>query len=96
MAYRIFLPQEKHRKVYSVISHRDGIKARDIAREIGEERSDINSLLYSNPFVHDLCYRDEDYLWHSLIRQERPHTGLADFCGYYGTVERFISQSEDE
>ena len=25
-----------------------------------------------------------------------PHFGLGEFCGYYGTVERFRNQSEEE
>lgn len=87
---------EEQRKIYGIICKHNGIKARDIAREIGEERRDINHMLYSNPFVHDLCYRDDEYLWHGLIRQTRPHTGLEDFCGYYGTVDRFLLQAEDE
>ena len=52
---------EEQRKTYAVICKHDGIKARDIAREIGADRGDINRMLYSNPFVHDLCYRDEDF-----------------------------------
>lgn len=87
---------EEQRKTYAVICKHDGIKARDIAREIGADRGDINRMLYSNPFVHDLCYRDEDFFWHSLIRQVRPHIGLSDFCGYYASVERFLAQLEED
>ncbi len=87
---------DTERKMYAIICRNDGIKARDIAREIGEARSEINRLLYGAPFIHELCYRDQDYSWHGLIRQRRPHTGLGDFCGYYGTVERFLQQSEEE
>lgn len=87
---------ETERKMYSLICQNDGIKAREIARFAGVEKGDINRLLYANPFIHELCYRDDDYYWHGLIRQTRPHTGLSDFCGYYGTVERFLKQPEDE
>ncbi len=87
---------ETQRKLYSVICRHDGIKAKDIARITGTERSDINRLLYANPFVHELCCRDDEYLWHGLIRQDRPHAGLEDFCGYYGTADRFTAQSEEE
>ena len=84
-------------KMYSVICRHDGIKAREIAREIGMvHRKNINHLLYGVPFIHELCYRDSDYRWHGLIRQSRPHTGLADFCGYYASVDRFLTQSEEE
>ena len=82
--------------MYAVICRHDGIKARDIAREIGVTREEINHLLYSKPFIHDLCYQDSEFRWHGLIRQKRPHTGLGDFCGYYGSVQRFLNEPEEE
>ena len=84
------------KKMYSIICRNDGIKAKEIARQIGVERGDINRLLYNAPFVRELCYRDSDYRWHGLIRQARPHNGLGYFCGYYATVDRFLRQPEDE
>lgn len=81
--------------MYGVICRNDGVRARDIAREIGVERGDINRLLYNAPFIRELCYRDDGYCWHGLIRQMRPHVGLGDFCGYYSTVDRFLSLPED-
>jgi NAD(P)-dependent dehydrogenase (short-subunit alcohol dehydrogenase family) len=72
-------------RMYSLICSNDGIKARDIARKVGVEKADINRLLYNAPFIHELCYRDTDFNWHGLIRQAHPHTGLGDFCGYYGS-----------
>ena len=87
---------ETQRKVYAVICRHDGISAKEIAREIRAERHDINRLLYGNPFVRELCYRDSGYRWYSLIRQQRPHLGLADFCGYYADVRRFLQQPEDD
>lgn len=83
-------------KMYNSICRHDGIKARDIAKEAGVGKTDINRLLYCSPFIRELCYRDRDFCWHGLIRQTRPHTGLADFCGYYGTVGEFLNLSEDE
>lgn len=84
------------RKMYSIICKNDGIKAREIARMIGVDRADINRLLYAAPFIRELCYRDDDYFWHGLIRQSRPHIGLEDFCGYYSTVAEFLSLSEED
>ena len=83
-------------QMYELICRNDGIKAREIAREVGVEKTDINRLLYSAPFIHELCYRDAEYYWHGLIRQTRPHYGLQDFCGYYDTVERFVTLSEEQ
>ena len=75
---------ETERKMYSVICRHEGIKAKDIAREIGQGRKDINKILYGIPFIRELCYQDRAFRWHGMIRQTRPHRGLADFCGYYG------------
>ena len=83
-------------RMYGIICSHDGIKAREIARMIGVDKTGINRLLYSAPFVRELCYRDDDYNWHGLIRQTRPHAGLGDFCGYYGTVGEFLKLPEDE
>lgn len=83
-------------KMYETICRNDGIKAREIAREIGIDKTDINRLLYMSAFVRELCYRDDDYLWHGLIRQTRPHYGLADFCGFYDSVAGFLRLSEEE
>ena len=82
--------------MYAAICRHDGIKAKEIARETGAEKTELNRLLYSAPFIRELCYRDEEYRWHALIRQTRPHRGLADFCGYYGLVREFRELSEEE
>ena len=84
------------RAVYSVICSHDGIKAREIAREVKGEKRKINQYLYHSPFMRELCYQDKEYRWHGLIRQDRPHKGLEDFCGYYSTVAEFLSLEEDQ
>lgn len=83
-------------QMYETICRNDGIRAREIAREIGIEKTNINRLLYRSAFVRELCYRDDDYYWHGLIRQTRPHYGLADFCGFYDSVPGFLQLSEEE
>ena len=84
------------RDIFSVICRNDGIKAKSIAKEIGKERSVVNHYLYRSAFIKDLCYRDDNYMWHGLIRQTRPHTGLSDYCGYHGNVADFIKMPYDE
>ena len=59
------------------------------------DRHTVNQYLYRSPFMRELCYRDDDYLWHGLIRQMRPHLGLSDFCGWYGTVKEFLETPEE-
>jgi len=82
--------------MYETICRNDGIKAIEIAKEHGVERKDINHLLYSSPFIHELCYRDSGYYWHGLIRQTQPHWGLYDFCGFYDTANGFLELTEED
>ena len=83
------------RKIYSLICAGDGVSAKEIARRLGTDRTSVNRCLYSYPFIRDLCVRDGDYLWHGLIRQARPHTGLSDYCGWYGLVGEFMELGEE-
>ena len=46
--------------------------------------------------MRDLCYQDAEYRWHALIRQARPHDGLYEFSGWYGTAEELLRLSEEE
>lgn len=82
--------------VYALVCSRDGVTAREIARELGAERREVNRLLYSDPFIRDLCYRDDGCRWHGLIRHGFPHEGLSDYCGWYGLASDFAAQGEAE
>ena len=84
------------REIYSEICTRDGVKAGEIAKRLSLDRTAVNRCLYLSPFMRELCYRDDSYRWHGLIRQTRPHAGLSDFCGWYGTVGEFLSVPEEE
>ena len=84
------------RDIYALIASDDGIKAREIAKKLNKDRSTVNHYLYNSPYMKDLCYRDENYEWYGLIRQSRPHVGLGDYSGYYGTVAEFLELTENE
>ena len=83
------------RAIYAQICSHDGILAREIARAIGIDQKTVNHYLYASPYMHELCYRDDSYLWHGYIRQTRPHTGLGDFTGYYASAGEFMQQDEE-
>lgn len=83
------------RAIYSEICSHDGIRAKDIGKGISADRRAVNQYLYKAPFMKELCYQDAAYRWHGLIRQGRPHIGLGDFCGYYGTVAEFLALDEE-
>ena len=89
-------PFELDRAVCAVICRHNGIKARDIALALGEERAAVNRVLYSSPLLHELCWQDREYRWHGIVSQARPHSGLQEFAGYYSTVRDFLALSESE
>ena len=78
-------------RVYACICQHEGIKAREIAHELDVDRAAVNHCLYASPFVRDLCYRDDSYRWYGVIQQRFPHVGLGEYCGWYGTVDEFLS-----
>ena len=88
--------QELERAVCAVICRSDGIRAREIAKQLSLDHQTVNSLLYSSPLMRELCWQDRDYRWHGLVRQKRPHIGLQEFSGYYGSVGEFVALSEEE
>lgn len=90
----VFSQQE--RAVYSLISVRDGIKAKEISSELGLNRTEVNRMLFSSPLMHELCYQDTSFCWHALIRQSPVHEGLYEFSGWYGTVREFLDASDDD
>ena len=89
-------PSDEEKRIYSVISSSDGIKARAIAETLGMERKLVNHHLYSSPLMKELCWEDSGFRWHSLIRQTYPHAGLNEYAGYYSTVKEFLSYTEAE
>ncbi len=89
-------PQEIQRAICEEICRNDGIKAREIARALELDHQIVNHMLYSSPLMKELCWQDGEYRWHGIIRQERPHVGLQEFSGYYGTVSEFLDLGEDE
>ncbi len=83
------------RDVCAVICRGDGVKAREIAKELGVDHQTVNRILYSSPLMKELCWQDRAYRWHGIVRQGRPHAGLQEFSGYYGTVREFTALSEE-
>ena len=89
-------PQEIQRAICGEICRRDGIKAGEIAQKLRLDRRTVNRALYSSPLMKELCWQDRDFRWHGIVRQGRPHVGLQEFAGYYGTVGEFLALSEEE
>lgn len=87
---------DTNRAICAVICRSDGVRAKDIAEELGLERKAVNQALYGSPLLRELCWQDGDYRWHGIIRQGRPHSGLMEFCGYYSLVRDFTALTEDE
>lgn len=83
------------RAICAAICRSDGIKAREIAKLLGLERATVNHALYHSPLMQELCWQDDEYRWHGIMRQACPHSGLSEFSGYYGLVRDFTALSED-
>ena len=89
-------PGQLERRVCAAICQGDGLMAREIAARLNLDRSTVNHILYASPLMKELCWQDGDYRWHGIIRQERPHAGLFEFCGYYSRVDEFLDLTEAE
>jgi len=87
---------ESELRIYALIARNDGLKAREIARELGMDKSDISRWLVSSALMRELCFQDREYRWHAMVRQQIPYEGLYEFSGWYGTVEEFLAESEED
>lgn len=88
--------EQTEQRICAAICQSSGIKAKEIARLLNLDRSTVNRVLYASPLLKDLCYQDNDYRWHGIIRQSVPHDGLFEFCGYYNKVSDFLKLTEGE
>ena len=75
--------EQTERKICAEICKGNGLKAKEIARQLNIDRSTVNRVLYASPLLKDLCYQDDSFRWHGIIRQSVPHDGLYEFSGYY-------------
>ena len=87
--------QRWEREVCAAICRGNGLRARDIAGLLGLDRTAVNQILYGSPLLKELCYQDDRYRWHGIVRQTRPHTGLFEFSGYYSPVSEFLELTEE-
>ena len=88
--------RQTEREICALICRRDGIKAKDIAKELNIDKREVNHLLYSSGLMKELCWQDQDFYWHGIVKQARPHIGLQEFAGYYDTAEHFLRLTEEE
>ncbi len=87
---------EIERAVCSVICRENGLRAKEIAQKLDIERRTVNHVLYKSPLLHELCYQDNDFRWHGIIRQTCPHTGLGEFSGFYASARDMLALNEEE
>lgn len=88
----LFSPEEL--QIYALVSRKDGIRAREISRETGIDKTEVSRRLVSSALMRELCYQDSEYRWHALVRQQAPYEGLYEFSGWYGTVHEFMAEEE--
>ena len=87
---------ELEREICKAICRSSGIKAKEIAKLFDTDRKEINQVLYGSPLLQELCFMDRDHRWHGIMSQERPHTGLQEYAGYYSLAEDFLELTEEE
>lgn len=87
---------ETELRIYSLIARSGGIKAREIARELDMDKTEISRIMVSSALMRELCYQDSEYRWHALVRQQAPYEGLYEFSGWYGTVGEFLAETEED
>ena len=88
--------RQTEREICALICRRDGIKAKDIAKELNIDKREVNHILYFSGLMKELCWQDQDFYWHGIVKQARPHIGLQEFAGYYDTAEHFLRLTEEE
>ena len=87
---------ERERKICAAVCAGDGLRAREIARITSLDRAEVNGILVRSPLLRELCWKDEDFRWHGILKQTRPHTGLSEFSAYYAYVRDFLLLTEEE
>ena len=87
---------QTERAICAAICRGNGLRAREIAKALSLDHTTVNQALYRSPLMKELCWQDDSYRWHGIMRQARPHSGLSEFSGYYGLVREFLSLSESE
>ena len=95
MSVRLLSFSAEERAVYSLISVSDGLMAKEIASRLSLSRKEVNHHLFSSPLMRELCYEDDAFRWHALIRQGPVHEGLYEVSGWYGTVREFMDTDEE-
>ena len=86
---------ETELQIYSLIAESGGIKAREIAKALGLDRTEVSRRMVSSALMRELCYQDAEYRWHALVRRQAPHEGLYEFSGWYGTAGEFLAETEE-
>ena len=81
---------QAQRSVCAAICQGNGLKAKEIARLLDLDRGTVNHILYSSPLLKELCWQDDDYRWHGIIQQSRPHRGLYEFSGFLVWLKSFL------
>ena len=88
-----FSPEEQ--RIYGLIANSEGLKAREIAKTLGMNHTEVSRLLVRSALMRELCCQDREYRWHALVRQRFPHEGLELFSGWWGRVSEFLAQDEE-
>ena len=87
---------QTEREICALICRNDGIKAKEIAKELRIDRRVVNHILFSSPLMKELCWQDGQFRWHGIMKQSYPHIGLQEYAGYYDMAGSFLRLTEEE
>lgn len=77
-------------RVFELVRHSEGIKARDIAKKLNISRKEVNKVLYGR--LAKVCIQDEQYLWYCRSEQTLDRTTSLD--DIFTKMEKTFSKTD--
>ena len=56
----IFQADQTDRAICAAICRSDGLKAKEIAKQLGLDHGTVNHALYRSPLMQELCWQDDE------------------------------------
>lgn len=77
-------------RIFELVRHSKGIKARDIAKKLNISRKEVNKVLYGR--LAKVCVQDEQYLWY--CRSEHSSDRITSLDDIFAKMEETFSNTD--
>lgn len=77
-------------RIFELVRHSEGIKARDIAKKLNISRKEVNKVLYGR--LAKVCVQDEQYLWY--CRSEHSSDKTTSLNDIFTKMEEAFSNAD--